>query len=340
MATKTASPARGSQRHLLRNARSAILAAIEIYNKPTITYRDEMVVVLLINAWELALKALLLQNGCSVFYRTRQGESPRSLSLTDALEKAQAYLPRELNRLALTRNLQMMITYRDSVIHFYASNDLRAVMYGLAQASILNFRDLLSLSFGENMSSGVTWVLLPLGLDLPANTVRSIGGEPRKRQRRRAVEDFLGLLEEARVDVAEAGERADRVITSVRVHLESVKNVSDADLVVGVVTEASGAERVIERRIDPNTTHPMRQKEVVAAIGTLFGRAFTSYIFQAILWKYDLKQQAQYCWAAREGVLVRYSREIVQFIRQLSGQEVDTAVADYRHHLRDVSQKI
>jgi hypothetical protein len=32
---------RGSYRHLLRNSKSALLAAIEIYNKPRIDHRDE-----------------------------------------------------------------------------------------------------------------------------------------------------------------------------------------------------------------------------------------------------------------------------------------------------------
>ena len=32
---------RGSYRHLLRNAKAAMLAAIEIYNKPRFDYREE-----------------------------------------------------------------------------------------------------------------------------------------------------------------------------------------------------------------------------------------------------------------------------------------------------------
>jgi hypothetical protein len=50
---------RGSSRHLVKNAKSALLAAIEIYNKPGFQYRDECFVILLLNAWELFLKALL-----------------------------------------------------------------------------------------------------------------------------------------------------------------------------------------------------------------------------------------------------------------------------------------
>jgi len=45
-----------------------MLAAIEIYNKPQIEYRDECFLILLVNAWELLLKAILSKNKQSIFY--------------------------------------------------------------------------------------------------------------------------------------------------------------------------------------------------------------------------------------------------------------------------------
>ncbi len=58
----------GSYRKLLGNAKSAMMADIEIYNKPIFQYRDECVVILLLNAWELVLKALLSKHKKSIFY--------------------------------------------------------------------------------------------------------------------------------------------------------------------------------------------------------------------------------------------------------------------------------
>ncbi len=39
----------------------AMLSAIEVYNKPNFAYREESFAILAINAWELLLKARLLQ---------------------------------------------------------------------------------------------------------------------------------------------------------------------------------------------------------------------------------------------------------------------------------------
>ena len=46
---------------LLDKSISSMLSAIEIYNKPDFKYREETFSILAINAWELLLKARLLQ---------------------------------------------------------------------------------------------------------------------------------------------------------------------------------------------------------------------------------------------------------------------------------------
>jgi hypothetical protein len=46
---------------LLQNAEAALISAIEIYNKPTFAYREETFAILALNAWELLLKAKLLE---------------------------------------------------------------------------------------------------------------------------------------------------------------------------------------------------------------------------------------------------------------------------------------
>src|SRR3989304_234349 len=48
---------RGSYKALRNHSRAAMLAAIEIYNKPRMTYRDETFCILLINSWALLQKA-------------------------------------------------------------------------------------------------------------------------------------------------------------------------------------------------------------------------------------------------------------------------------------------
>jgi hypothetical protein len=67
----------GSQRRLVGNAIAAMVAAIEIYNKPRFAYRNEVFTILLINAWELALKGVKRDQQLR---RTRRDTNPRPRS--------------------------------------------------------------------------------------------------------------------------------------------------------------------------------------------------------------------------------------------------------------------
>lgn len=51
---------------LLGNAKSAIFAAVEVHNKPIFPYRYEVSTLLIVNAWELVLKAYIAKKLKSV----------------------------------------------------------------------------------------------------------------------------------------------------------------------------------------------------------------------------------------------------------------------------------
>ena len=52
---------KSKSRQILDKSIDAMVAAIEIYNKPAFSYREELFAVLAVNAWELLLKARILQ---------------------------------------------------------------------------------------------------------------------------------------------------------------------------------------------------------------------------------------------------------------------------------------
>lgn len=330
---------RGSYRKLLGNAKHAVMAAIEIYNKPVFQYRDECMVILLLNAWELALKALLSQEKLSVFYRKKRKQPYRTLSWQDALTKTRPHFPKALPYSPIQRNLELLGTYRDNAVHFYNAKDFGVVLYALAQTSIKNFRDFLEGAFAVKLEDEINWQLLPLGIRPPVDIVSYISGTS-KTKMTQAVRQFLSELAEAVDELKNSGEDTGRLLTVFNVKLESVKKIGDADVVVGV-RKASGeaGPLAVVRTQDPNITHPLRQKEVVEKIATLHGRAFSGHVFQAIAWKHSLKDNPQYCWRAKEGVLTRYSNDTVVFIQRLTPADVDASLTDYRNYLRSRSAR-
>lgn len=311
-------------------------AAIEIYNKPRFAYRDECVVILLLNAWELILKALLSKDAVSIFYPKKRKQPYRTLSWQDAIAKGGHLFPSNVDRLPVQRNLELLATYRDNAVHFYNEKEFRVLLYALAQTCVKNFRDFMQGEFEQRLEDEINWQLLPLGIRPPVDVTTYLsGGNTQRSSKSPAVQQFLAQLAKATDDVSKAGGDRGRLMTIFSVKLESIKKVGDADAVVGV-RKGTGdyGPLAVVRTQDPNTTHPLRQTEIVRTIKVLHGKPFTSYTFQAIIWKHGLKDKSQYCWIAREGVLTRYSNDVVSLIKSLSPADVNAALTDYRARQR------
>ena len=88
---------------LLAKSHEAFIMAIELYNKPTIKYRVEGFSLFICNAWELMLKAHMINIfGCpeSIYYRDNPN---RTLTLENCIQKVFTNNKRFLFRLNLEK---------------------------------------------------------------------------------------------------------------------------------------------------------------------------------------------------------------------------------------------
>lgn len=124
-------------------AEEALLAAIEVYNKPLVSYREQTVALLLINAWEILLKARIVQrNGNKLssiyqrdgqrFKRNKDG-SHRTIGLGQAIAKTSigTEVRRSLEGLELVRN--------EAAHAGDLSDDLRRTVHAFAAGAVQNF---------------------------------------------------------------------------------------------------------------------------------------------------------------------------------------------------------
>lgn len=332
----------GSSRHLVKNSKAALLCAIEIYNKPRIDYREDCFVILLLNAWELLLKAILSKRKVKIFYPKNRHQPYRTLSWKDAFLKAQKFFPKDVDPLPVRSNLDMLSTYRDNAVHFYNQDEFFTVIYALAQTSIINFKDLLVDLFDQDLSEDITWQLLPLGLNPPIDPITYISSQESlgTKHRQSPVRHFLSALLDATKEVAKAGKDTGRLLTSFNLKLESTKKIKKADFVVGVgAAGAASGPLTIVKTADPNITHPLRQKEILEAVHDISGVRLTAHVLQAIVWKHAIKAKASFCWVAREGILIRYSHDFVSWLKHLKQVEVQIALSSYKAHRRLMARK-
>ncbi|MDO4784180.1 MAG: DUF3644 domain-containing protein [Propionibacteriaceae bacterium] len=321
-----------SSRRLVSNSLSAMLAAIEIYNKPRMEYRDEVVVLLVINAWELALKAALKKAGKRIFYKKRRGEPYRTLSAEDALKQVipSMLFPVDVDGKALSANIHALIEYRNRATHLYAA-DLGEMIYPFLQTSVLNYRDFMLDRFQKDLADSITWQLLPLGAKAPSEPVQFMKAEP-STSVVEEVQDFINGLRKM-IDQAKAdGADMRRVAAVYDVHLRYTKTVSSADLVVSVTEDA---ERVVVRKTDPNQTHPFTATELLERVNAKRkGRKLTSHDHQALCWKEGLRDDQRMAWKHSKGLSHTWSGEAVSHMANLTDAFYDQLRVEYKEELR------
>ncbi|NOT04384.1 MAG: DUF3644 domain-containing protein [Anaerolineales bacterium] len=330
---------KGSYKSLRNNSKAAILAAIEIYNKPQIQYRDECFTILLVNAWELLLKAILSKNNQHIYYNKKRSEPYRTLSIQDALLKAKSFFPSNIQYEPVAQNISMLVTYRNNAIHFYNQYGFGIIIYGLAQTSIINFKDLMRGVFKYDISNEMAISLLPLSFGTRPDPIQFLQQAKVDAPKNKAVAQFIKEVSQVTRQLETQHLDTGRFLTVFTVSLQSVKKVSSADVVVAVKgVQDDGAEPlIIERSVDPNISHPLRAKDVAEKVGALVsGIKFTTYTFQAIVWKNDIKNKPHLYWQSTRGEITRYSLEVPSIMKNLTKEEIELALLDYKEHQRKV----
>ena len=323
-----------SIKRLVDNSFAAMLAAVEIYNKPQMTYRDEVTVMLIINAWELALKAALKQKSRSIFYPKKRGERYRSIGLDDALGRvtAEKLWPSSIDGLAITANVKALAEYRDRAIHLYNAQGLGAVIYPFLQQNVLNYRDFMLVKFKKDLADSMTWQLLPLGATAPADAVQFMKVD-KNATMVAEVQEFIHELRQLMDDVESAGSDLARVATVYDINMQSVKKITSADLVVAISPTADG--QVVLRKTDPNQTHPFSMKELLRRVNVKRkGRRLTTYDYQAICWRQSLRENAKYAWKHSSGASHVWSSEAVNYLASLTDEQYLAIRSEYQEDLR------
>ncbi|GAB3823064.1 DUF3644 domain-containing protein [Tessaracoccus terricola] len=299
-------------------------------------YRDEVTVVLVVNAWELALKAALRQANKRIFYTKKRDQPYRTLSAEDALKQVITHklFPTGVDGRALAANVTALIEYRNRAVHLYAA-ELGEMVYPFLQTSVLNYRDFMLDRFNKDLADSITWQLLPLGAQAPTEPIQFMKAEPAT-SAVTEVHDFITGLRKLLDEAQAAGADMQRVAAVYDVHLRSAKAVTGADLVVSVAQEG---ERVMVKKTDPNQTHPYTVTELMERVnakrgGPDKGKVLTTYDHQALCWKEHMRDNPRMAWKHSNGATHVWSGDAVRYMVELTDKHYEQIRVEYREHLR------
>ena len=280
-------------KQLVDKSVAAALAAIEVYNKPDFRYREESFVILLVNAWELLLKAKILkdsQNRISTLYikygknnckikRSRTG-NPLTIELFGAMQKL-ALDP------VVTDNLSSLVDIRDTAVHFHNDDGVRYVVFTLGVAALRNYQHLAKEWFKKNLAS-YHFYILPIGFSHTFQTFRLMDVETTPS----AVANLLKGVADVQAKAKTDGPYF--FACEITTELKSAKKFADAaDMTVKVDPTAKDAAVVItqlKRKLDQ---YPLSYTELVERVKKALPGSKTSAIPDVIK-KHKLKDNESY----------------------------------------------
>ncbi len=323
----------GSYRKLLDNSKQAMLAAIEIYNKPQFAYREEVFTILLINAWELLLLAILSKKKQNIFQPKKRGKDYRTWSFSDSTKKAAIYFPHELEHKVIFENLFLLEKYRNNAVHYYNTDGIAHCIYVLAQAAIKNYRDLVKTIFKQDIVHQINLVLLPLSFNEQPDFVEFF-----KSVKKEDHNPFVKELFEIMRSLESQSADTTRLITQCTIKLESTKKIKAADIIAGIDNQSKTGITIHTQSVNPDDSHPFFQIDIIGRKTSKknpknshenLKRKINSNDFQAIIWKHNIKNNKKYCWVSKKGGAPRYSFAIIEFINSLSDTEIEKAKSEY-----------
>lgn len=222
------------QNNLLKNSIAAYFAAIEIHNKPNFSYRYETTTLLLMNAWELVLKAFVKKYIKSKSIFTKDGHT---ISIDKAIDYTEEYIntiePKVFS--AIKENLLLIEGYRNNIVHYY-NEQLEPYIFMLTAKAALNYVDFLKKYFSKDILAEDGLFILPLGFKLPFKPEDFLSKKATNYVSSSESKEFINSMVRIIGDLEKQGVE-DTIVVGFDIYLENVKRMKNSDLLIAITSK-------------------------------------------------------------------------------------------------------
>lgn len=288
----------------------AFIMGLEIYNKSTIKYRIEGFSFFICNAWELMLKAELLNRNEDIYYSDKSG---RTLSLEPTIKKI--YSDKN-TRVRL--NLEKIIELRNISTHFI-TEDYEAKYAPLFQACVLNFVNEIKRFHNIDISNYISQNFLTI----TANYEPLSNEQIRLKYPPEIAERFI--QQSNQIDVLTQEYDSDKFAIPIKQNLYITKKKDEADFVIAMASESPNKVAIVKELKDPANTHKYAFNNVIAVVNNRLSKSniklgykngFNSYVLNLFIEFYDIKSDNKYSYKHSLGnsTSYTYSERLIDFI--------------------------
>lgn len=283
----------------------AALSAIEVYNKPDFKYREETFSILMINSWELLLKAKIIKenkgNLKSIYKLTNKfgkngnmlarlipelnrSNNPKTIGLAQCLNICEQ-LPTKLNA-TVKENIFLLMEIRDTAIHFqHADLYLSKKVFEIGTASLKNYLTLITKWFNYDLSV-YNFFLMPMTFFHEFEAIKSFSVNNSKNQ----IENLLKYISSKEND-SPSDENKDFNI-SLKLETKFVKSTSTESLLVNYSTDPNAIKINVQEE-DALKNYPYNHKQLTTALSGRYKDFILNQKYHNI--KKSLSSNKKYC---------------------------------------------
>ena len=292
---------------LLNKSEEAYLMSIAIINKPTINYRTEGFCFFICNAWELLLKAYLINKAKDINVINYKDDSSRTIGLDECVEKVfTSTTDKTKNNISFIRNIRNKATHLILPEYDY-------ILSPAFQRCLTNYNKFFKKQFPNyNLNEKITPYI---ALVNPGNDkdISSLILNPNN----------LLLFEKVKKEL-----NSDESLGQT-LRLVATKKESEADLKYTVVNDSEEKAKFISVPKDIAKTHPYTTNEVIKKIKETLelslgpDHGFTSNKFQDICKRKGIKNNQDYCYQFpySKNKIYKYSDITIEYVSQVYIEE-------------------
>jgi len=238
------------QKNLLNNSINAYFTAIEIHNKPRIEYRYETTSILMINAWELILKAFVRKYVKKRNIFIQKGKNGKE---TLPLKIIVSYCTEYLNSIddknffrATAENILKVEEYRDNSIHFY-NEKINPIIFSLISKSAYDYVKFVKIYFNKDIIDDERMYIMPIGFKLPFDPVKFFTDEyaelTNSKECKEFIQDTVKCIEKLKKKGIE-----ESIVVGFDIKIDSVKNINNSDFLISIDNERGKKVSITQRK--------------------------------------------------------------------------------------------
>lgn len=256
--------------NLVNNSKYAMISAIEIHNKPLFPYRYEVVTILIINSWELILKAYLLKNKPEIKVVREDGTTK---PFEECLESVKSSIG--INFFASSENIKNIYIYRCSTIHFFQEN-LDVLLYSLSSKSVEFYSDFILEHFGIDLTEENNLILLPIGFKRPISPLIYLSEKAGSDKPSPIIQDFIKRIITSTNTLIENNIN-DAILVEYKLSLINENRISNADIKAAITKDSDKATLQIANVLPEilNFSEDENAKKIKLEEETIFGKIYT-----------------------------------------------------------------